>query len=126
MGNAVPDVSVTFMTPGSGAGATLKSATAMTGMDGQASLLVSANGVAGSYEIMATVAGVATPKLLSYGEEGKLGEEEPGYAYEALNFADGKHSARQITDQLSAEYGAVPLDVVVEYLQALKSVGLVD
>ncbi|HEX4674915.1 MAG TPA: hypothetical protein VH209_06270, partial [Steroidobacteraceae bacterium] len=68
----------------------------------------------------------AMPKLLSYAGEGKEGEEEPGYAYEALNFADGKHSARQITEELSAEYGAVPLDVVVEYLQALKSVGLVD
>lgn len=78
------------------------------------------------FEVHAKAAGVATPKLLSYGAEGKAGEEEPGYAYEALNFADGKHSARQITEELSAEYGAVPLDVVVEYLQALKSVGLVD
>jgi aminopeptidase YwaD len=78
------------------------------------------------FEDHAKAAGVTTPKLLSYGEDGKRGEEEPGYAYEALNFADGKHSARQITDALSAEYGAVPLDVVVEYLQALKSVGLVD
>jgi hypothetical protein len=78
------------------------------------------------FEDHAKAAGVNTPKLLSYGEDGKLGEEEPGYAYEALNLADGKHSARQITEALSAEYGAVPLDVVVEYLQALKSVGLVD
>jgi hypothetical protein len=78
------------------------------------------------FEDHAKAGGVATPKLLSYAGEGKAGEEEPGYAYEALNFADGKHSARQITEELSAEYGAVPLDVVVEYLQALKSVGLVD
>jgi hypothetical protein len=78
------------------------------------------------FEDHAKAAGVTTPKLLSYGEEGKLGEEEPGYPYEALNFADGRHSAQQITAELSAEYGPVPLDVVVEYLQALKRIGLVD
>ena len=78
------------------------------------------------FEDHAKAAGVAAPRLLSYTGEGKVGEDEPGYAYEALNFADGRHSARQITEELSAEYGAVPLDIVVEYLQALKSIGLVD
>jgi hypothetical protein len=78
------------------------------------------------FEDHAKAAGVTTPRLPSYGAEGKAGEEELGYAYEALNLADGKHSARQIADELSAEYGPVPLDVVVEYLQALKGVGLVD
>jgi aminopeptidase YwaD len=68
-------------------------------------------------------AGVATPKLLSY--EGSWGAAEE-YAYEALNFADGKHNARQIADALSAEYGPVPLDLVVEYLKALKSIGVVE
>jgi aminopeptidase YwaD len=68
-------------------------------------------------------AGVATPKLLSNQGAWGAGEE---YAYEALNFADGKHSARQIADELSAEYGPIPLDVVVEYLQALKRIGVVE
>ena len=72
----------------------------------------------------AKAAGVPTPRLLSY--TGEWGSEEAGYAYEALNFADGKHSARQITDELSAEYGPVPPELVLEYLQALKSIGVVD
>jgi len=72
----------------------------------------------------AKAAGVPTPRLLSY--EGEWGSGEAGYAYEALNFADGKHSARQIAEELSAEYGPIPPELVVEYLQALKSVGVVD
>jgi aminopeptidase YwaD len=68
-------------------------------------------------------AAVATPKLLSY--EGSWGGGEE-YAYEALNFADGRRSAQQITDALSAEYGPVPLALVVEYLQALKKIGVVE
>ena len=72
----------------------------------------------------AKAAGVPTPRLLSYA--GEWGSGEPGYAYEALNFADGKHSARQIADELSAEYGPIPPGLVVEYLQALKSIGVVD
>jgi hypothetical protein len=68
-------------------------------------------------------AGVATPKLLSY--EGSWGSGEE-YAYEALNFADGRRSAQQISDELSAEYGPVPLGLVVEYLQALKKIGVVE
>ncbi len=68
-------------------------------------------------------AGVATPALLAY--EGEWGAG-PEYAYEALNFADGKHSSQQIRDELSAEYGAVPTQLVVEYLRALKAIGLVE
>jgi aminopeptidase YwaD len=71
----------------------------------------------------AASAGIATPKLLSY--EGSWGGGEE-YAYEALNFADGRRSAQQITDELSSEYGPVSLDLVVEYLQALKKIGVVD
>ena len=72
----------------------------------------------------AKAAGVPTPRLLSYTGEWNSGEA--GYAYEALNFADGRHSARQIADELSAEYGPVPPELVLEYLQALKSIGIVD
>jgi aminopeptidase YwaD len=68
-------------------------------------------------------AGIAVPKLLGY--EGSWGRGEE-YAYEALNFADGGRSAQQITDALSAEYGPVPLALVVEYLQALKKIGVVE
>lgn len=71
----------------------------------------------------AKAAGMATPKLLSY--EGLWGAG-PEYAYEALNFADGKRSAQEIRDAVSAEYGPVPLELVVEYLRALETIAVVE
>ncbi len=68
-------------------------------------------------------AGVATPKLLSY--EGLWGSGEE-YAYEVLNFADGKRNAQEIRDAVSAEYGPVTLEMVVEYLKALERIGIVE
>jgi hypothetical protein len=70
----------------------------------------------------AKVAGIETPKLLSY--EGLWGGGEE-YAYEVLNFADGKRDAQAIRDAVSAEYGPVPLEMVTEYLQALEKIGAV-
>ncbi len=67
-------------------------------------------------------AGVATPKLFSY--EGLWGSGEE-YAYEVLNFADGKRNAQETRDAVSAEYGPVPLEMVVEYLRALEKIGVV-
>lgn len=70
----------------------------------------------------AKAAGIATPKLLEYeGLRGAGGE----YSYEALNFADGKRNALQIRDALSAQFGPVPLDLVVEYLKALEKIRVV-
>src|SRR5713101_3880539 len=71
----------------------------------------------------AKAAGVATPKLLGY--EGLWGSGEE-YAYEVLNFADGKRNAQEIRDAVSAEYGPVPLEMVVEYLRALEKIGVVE
>jgi aminopeptidase YwaD len=68
-------------------------------------------------------AGVTTPKLLSY--EGLWGGGEE-YAYEVLNFADGKRNAQEMRDAVSAEYGPVPLEMVVEYLRALEKIGVVE
>jgi aminopeptidase YwaD len=68
-------------------------------------------------------AALAAPKLLSYEGFWGAGEE---YAYEALNFADGRRNAQRIAEELSAEYGPVPLGLVVEYLQALKKIGVVE
>ena len=68
-------------------------------------------------------AGIPTPKLLDYQGLWGSGEE---YAYEVLNFADGNRTAQAIRDAVSAEYGPVPLDLVLEYLQALEKIGLVD
>jgi hypothetical protein len=68
-------------------------------------------------------AGVAEPKLMSY--EGLWGSGEE-YAYEVLNFADGKRNAQEIRDAVSTEYGPVPLEMVVEYLRALEKIGVVS
>jgi aminopeptidase YwaD len=70
----------------------------------------------------AKAAGVAAPKLFSY--EGLWGAGEE-YAYEVLNFADGNRNAQEIRDAVSAEYGPVPLELVVEYLKALEKIGVV-
>jgi aminopeptidase YwaD len=74
------------------------------------------------FEVHATDLGVATPKLLSY--EGLWGGGEE-YAYEVLNFADGKRNAQEIRDAVSAEYGPVPVELVIEYLKALEKIGVV-
>jgi aminopeptidase YwaD len=71
----------------------------------------------------AKASGVVTPKLLSY--EGLWGAGEE-YAYEVLNFADGKRNAQEIRDAVSAEYGPVPLELVGEYLKALEKIGIVS
>ena len=71
----------------------------------------------------AKAAGVETPKLLSY--EGLWGGGEE-YAYEVLNFANGKRNLQQIRDAVSAEYGPVPLELVAEYLAGLEKIGIVD
>jgi aminopeptidase YwaD len=66
--------------------------------------------------------GVASPKLPSY--EGLWGGGEE-YAYETLNFVDGSRNALDIAHSVSAEYGPVPLEMVVEYLRALEKIGVV-
>jgi len=48
------------------------------------------------------------------------------YAYEVLNLADGRRTAQQIRDMVSAIYGPVPLAHVVEYLRALESIRVVE
>jgi aminopeptidase YwaD len=63
------------------------------------------------------------PKLLEY--EGLWGGGEE-YAYEVLNFADGKRNAQEIRDAAAAEYGPVPVEMVVEYLRALEKIGVVS
>lgn len=61
-------------------------------------------------------------RLLQHrGARGSGGE----YAYEALNFVDGRRSVAEICDTLSAIYGAVPEEFVAEYLRALEKIGVV-
>ena len=61
------------------------------------------------------------PKLLEYRGRWGAGEE---YAYETLNFVDGKRNAEQIRQAVSTEYGFVTFDLVLEYLKALESIGV--
>ncbi len=59
--NPVPNVTVTFAAPTSGAAAIVSSSTATTGSNGQASFTAMANGIAGTYTVTVSVSGVATP-----------------------------------------------------------------
>lgn len=60
------------------------------------------------------------PRLLSARAQWGAG----GYAYEALNLVDGRRTAQEIRDALSAIYGPVPLEHVLEYLRALQAIGV--
>jgi aminopeptidase YwaD len=61
-------------------------------------------------------------RLLRYiGLRGSGGD----YAYEVLNHARYPRRAIDIRNDVSAIYGPVPLDIVVEYLRALETIGVV-
>ncbi|VAV83187.1 hypothetical protein MNBD_BACTEROID02-1536 [hydrothermal vent metagenome] len=62
------------------------------------------------------------PQLFSY--KGKRGSGSE-YAYEALNFVNGKRTILEIRNLLSAEFGPIPLELVVEYLDALKTINVI-
>jgi hypothetical protein len=64
-GNPVAGVTVNFAVPGSGAGATLSAASAVTNGSGVASVTATANATAGSYNVTASVVGVVTPATFS-------------------------------------------------------------
>ncbi|MGH9862489.1 MAG: M28 family peptidase, partial [Candidatus Acidiferrales bacterium] len=62
-------------------------------------------------------------RLLRFeGRRGSGGE----YAYEVLNFVDGRRTAQEIRDAVAAIYGPVPMDIVAEYLRALETSGVVQ
>ena len=48
------------------------------------------------------------------------------YAYEIVNFVDGRRTVGQIRDAVAAEYGPVPVDVVDDYLSACKDAGVIQ
>jgi hypothetical protein len=48
------------------------------------------------------------------------------YAYEIVNFVDGKRTVGEIRDAVSAEYGALGVEVVDDYLSACKEAGLIQ
>jgi hypothetical protein len=48
------------------------------------------------------------------------------YAIEALNFVDGRRSVEEIRDALAGEFGPVPLEHVVAYLEALEAIKVIS
>ncbi|MEP7043416.1 MAG: hypothetical protein ABI843_10155 [Dokdonella sp.] len=64
--DGVPNIEVTFTAPASGASATLSPASVMTDADGFASTMATANTVAGSYTVNATVSGVDAPASFAF------------------------------------------------------------
>ena len=62
---------------------------------------------------------VAALRIRSYAGNGGQ------YSYEALNFVDGTRTVSDIRDWLTAELGAIPLDIVEEYLEALESIDVI-
>lgn len=62
---------------------------------------------------------VAALRIRSYAGNGGQ------YSYEALNFVDGSRTVSDIRDWLTAELGAIPLDIVEEYLAALESIDVI-
>jgi hypothetical protein len=70
---------------------------------------------------------VAKIKLLQGGSNRLLRVQDRGslYAYEIVNFVDGKRSVGAIRDAVAAEYGPIPLDVVADYLKACEEAKIV-
>jgi hypothetical protein len=48
------------------------------------------------------------------------------YAYEVLNFVDGRRNALEIAEAVLGEFGRVPVDYVIEYLKALESIRVIE
>jgi hypothetical protein len=62
-------------------------------------------------------------RLLQYqGLRGAGGD----YAYEVLNLVNVRRTAQDIRDAVSATYGPIPLELVVEYLRALESIRVIE
>jgi hypothetical protein len=43
-----------------------------------------------------------------------------------LNLVNGRRTAQDIRDFVSATYGPIPLELVVEYLRALESIQVIE
>jgi aminopeptidase YwaD len=55
----------------------------------------------------------------------KAHDREAIYAYEIVNFVDGKRSAAEIRDAVAGEFGPIPLDVVSDFLQACEEAKII-
>jgi len=63
--------------------------------------------------------GDATP-LLNVQDQSEL------YAYEIVNFVNGRRTLGEIRDAVSAEYGPLPLNLVADYLDACVEAGIIQ
>ena len=100
--------------PGKASGAALLVFARVHGIDGPMTVF--------GYDYLEAHAKGPPPALLDY--RGLRGGG-PEYAYEVLNLVDGKRDAGAIREIVSAEYGPVPLDLVVGYLNALAGAGVI-
>jgi aminopeptidase YwaD len=48
------------------------------------------------------------------------------YAYEIVNFVDGKRTVGEIRDAVSAEYGPLSVELINDYLEACKEAGIIQ
>jgi aminopeptidase YwaD len=66
-------------------------------------------------------------KLLDADASHLLNVQDKGalYAYEIVNFIDGRRSVAQIRDEVSAEFGPLPLDLVSDFLKACEEAKIV-
>jgi hypothetical protein len=71
---------------------------------------------------------VAKIKLLDSDATPLLNEQDLStlYAYEIVNFVDGKRTLGEIRDAVSAEYGPLPVELVSDYLEACKEAGAIQ
>jgi hypothetical protein len=56
----------------------------------------------------------------------RWGHLESFSTVKTFSFADGRHTVQQVAEELSAEYGPVAVNLVHEYLEALKRIGVVE
>jgi len=70
----------------------------------------------------------ATIQLLNTGGTPTLSVRDQGelYAYEIVNFVDGRRTVGEIRDAVSAEYGSLPVNLVFDYLQACADAGVIQ
>ncbi len=67
-------------------------------------------------------------RLLSAGSSRFVNVQDQSalYAYEIVNFVDGKKSVADIRDAVAAEFGPIPLEIVGDYLNACAEAKIID
>jgi hypothetical protein len=70
---------------------------------------------------------VSKIKLLNGGSNRLIRVQDRGalYAYEIVNFVDGRRTVGEIRDAVAAEFGPIPIDVVIDYLNACEEAKII-